>query len=98
MMTPVSSVYSNLHVHGDSVRSVTAAVRAEQVLPAYVSTATGPWVSVYPESTEHDDPRALIDVAESLQLGVVATGNVHYHRRERHRIQHRQRRCARRRD
>jgi error-prone DNA polymerase len=30
--------------------------------------------------------RALIDVAESLQLGVVASGNVHYHRRERHRL------------
>jgi len=30
--------------------------------------------------------RALIDVAESLQLGVVATGGVHYHRRERHRL------------
>jgi error-prone DNA polymerase len=30
--------------------------------------------------------RALIDVAESLQLGVVATGDVHYHRREQHRL------------
>jgi error-prone DNA polymerase len=30
--------------------------------------------------------RALIDLAESLQLGVVATGGVHYHRRERHRL------------
>jgi error-prone DNA polymerase len=30
--------------------------------------------------------RALIDVAESLRLGVVATGGVHYHRRERHRL------------
>jgi error-prone DNA polymerase len=30
--------------------------------------------------------RALIDIAESLQLGVVASGNVHYHRRERHRL------------
>jgi len=30
--------------------------------------------------------RALIDLAESLQLGVVATGDVHYHRRERHRL------------
>ena len=30
--------------------------------------------------------RALIDVAGSLRLGVVATGNVHYHRRERHRL------------
>jgi len=33
--------------------------------------------------------RALIDLAESLQLGVVATGDVHYHRRERHRLQRR---------
>ncbi len=30
--------------------------------------------------------RALLDLAESLQLGVVASGNVHYHRRERHRL------------
>ena len=30
--------------------------------------------------------RALIDVAESSRLGVVATGEVHYHRRERHRL------------
>ena len=30
--------------------------------------------------------RALIELARSVQLGVVATGNVHYHRRERHRL------------
>src|SRR5437016_2882843 len=30
--------------------------------------------------------RALKDVADSLQLGVVASGNVHYHKRERHRL------------
>src|SRR6266705_1883616 len=30
--------------------------------------------------------RALIDVAGALQLGVVASGEVHYHRRERHRL------------
>ncbi len=30
--------------------------------------------------------RALIDLANDVQLGVVATGNVHYHRRERHRL------------
>jgi error-prone DNA polymerase len=30
--------------------------------------------------------RALMDLAESLQLGVVASGNVHYHRRERYRL------------
>ena len=30
--------------------------------------------------------RALMNLAESLRLGVVATGNVHYHRRERHRL------------
>src|SRR5436189_2916458 len=30
--------------------------------------------------------RALIDVADSARLGVVASGNVHYHRRERHRL------------
>jgi len=29
---------------------------------------------------------ALKDLADSLQLGVVATGNVHYHKRERHRL------------
>jgi len=31
--------------------------------------------------------RALADLAEHLRLGVVATGNVHYHARERHRLQ-----------
>ena len=31
--------------------------------------------------------RALGDLAEHLGLGVVATGNVHYHRQERHRLQ-----------
>src|SRR5256884_17297 len=31
-------------------------------------------------------PRALKDVADSARLGVVASGNVHYHRRERHRL------------
>jgi error-prone DNA polymerase len=31
--------------------------------------------------------RALSDLAEHLKLGVVATGNVHYHARERHRLQ-----------
>jgi error-prone DNA polymerase len=31
--------------------------------------------------------RALADLAEHLGLGVVATGNVHYHVRERHRLQ-----------
>ncbi|RLC56613.1 MAG: error-prone DNA polymerase, partial [Chloroflexi bacterium] len=31
--------------------------------------------------------RALADLAEHLGLGVVATGNVHYHRQERHRLQ-----------
>src|SRR2546427_532441 len=30
--------------------------------------------------------RALKDVANSARLGVVASGNVHYHRRERHRL------------
>ena len=30
--------------------------------------------------------RALIDIAGSLQLGVLASGNVHYHRREQHRL------------
>jgi error-prone DNA polymerase len=30
--------------------------------------------------------RALQDLAQAAQLGVVATGNVHYHRRERHRL------------
>ena len=30
--------------------------------------------------------RALKDLADSVQLGVVATGNVHYHKRERHRL------------
>src|SRR5437867_12578195 len=30
--------------------------------------------------------RALQDVADSARLGVVASGNVHYHRRERHRL------------
>src|SRR6266566_5016080 len=30
--------------------------------------------------------RALIDLANDVQLGVVATGDVHYHRRERHRL------------
>src|SRR3989454_480414 len=30
--------------------------------------------------------RALIDVAHSVRLAVVATGNVHYHRRELHRL------------
>jgi error-prone DNA polymerase len=30
--------------------------------------------------------RALKDIAQSVQLGVVATGNVHYSRRERHRL------------
>src|SRR5437870_5315041 len=30
--------------------------------------------------------RALIDLARDLRLSVVATGNVHYHRRERHRL------------
>src|SRR3989440_6223450 len=30
--------------------------------------------------------RALKDLADSLQLGVVASGNVHYHKRERHRL------------
>jgi len=30
--------------------------------------------------------RALIDLAGDLQLAVVATGDVHYHRRERHRL------------
>ena len=30
--------------------------------------------------------RALIGVAESVQLGVVVTGNVHYHKRELHRL------------
>src|SRR3989454_6736050 len=30
--------------------------------------------------------RALIDVAENSQLAVLATGNVHYHTRERHRL------------
>src|SRR5881409_3746276 len=30
--------------------------------------------------------RALKDVADSVRLGVVASGNVHYHRRERHRL------------
>src|SRR5438034_326614 len=30
--------------------------------------------------------RALKDVADSARLGVVASGNVHYHRRERHRL------------
>jgi error-prone DNA polymerase len=30
--------------------------------------------------------RALMDVAASWRLGVVATGGVHYHRRERHRL------------
>src|SRR5713101_4672180 len=30
--------------------------------------------------------RALIDIASSLQLAVVATGQVHYHTRERHRL------------
>src|SRR6266566_5276457 len=30
--------------------------------------------------------RALIDLANDVQLGVVATGGVHYHRRERHRL------------
>jgi len=29
---------------------------------------------------------ALKDLADSLQLGVVASGNVHYHKRERHRL------------
>ncbi len=31
--------------------------------------------------------RALADLAEHLKLGTVATGNVHYHVRERHRLQ-----------
>jgi error-prone DNA polymerase len=31
--------------------------------------------------------RGLIDLAADVQLDVVATGNVHYHRRERHRLQ-----------
>ncbi len=31
--------------------------------------------------------RALTDLAEQLGLGIVATGNVHYHVRERHRLQ-----------
>ncbi len=31
--------------------------------------------------------RALADLAEHLRVGVVATGNVHYHVRERHRLQ-----------
>ncbi len=31
--------------------------------------------------------RALADLAEHLGLGIVATGNVHYHLRERHRLQ-----------
>jgi error-prone DNA polymerase len=31
--------------------------------------------------------RALDDLAEHLKLGVVASGNVHYHARERHRLQ-----------
>ena len=31
--------------------------------------------------------RALAELAEHLGLGVVATGNVHYHERERHRLQ-----------
>jgi len=30
--------------------------------------------------------RALIDIAADVHLGVVATGGVHYHRRERHRL------------
>src|SRR5207244_9855479 len=30
--------------------------------------------------------RALKDVADSVRLSVVATGNVHYHKRERHRL------------
>jgi error-prone DNA polymerase len=30
--------------------------------------------------------RALCDLGEAARLGVVATGNVHYHRRERHRL------------
>src|SRR6266487_3797610 len=30
--------------------------------------------------------RTLKDLADSLQLGVVASGNVHYHKRERHRL------------
>ena len=30
--------------------------------------------------------RALMDIAASWRLGVVATGDVHYHRRERHRL------------
>src|SRR5207237_1873177 len=29
---------------------------------------------------------ALKDIADSVQLGVVASGNVHYHKRERHRL------------
>ena len=31
--------------------------------------------------------RMLVELAEHLKLGVVATGNVHYHARERHRLQ-----------
>lgn len=61
-----SSVYSNLHVHGADVRSVAAAVRAEGVQPAYVSTAAGTWVSAYPELTERDDRRSLIDVGGKI--------------------------------
>ncbi len=30
--------------------------------------------------------RSLIDVADAVRLGVVASGNVHYHKRERHRL------------
>jgi error-prone DNA polymerase len=30
--------------------------------------------------------RALIEMAEGLQLGVLATGNIHYHTRDRHRL------------
>src|SRR5881396_256623 len=35
---------------------------------------------------DRDLTRALCDLADRVQLGVVATGNVHYHTRERHRL------------
>src|SRR5216117_2998339 len=35
---------------------------------------------------DRDLTRALCDLADRVQLGVVATGNVHYHKRERHRM------------
>src|SRR3989441_604921 len=35
---------------------------------------------------DRDATRALSDIADTVRIGVVASGNVHYHKRERHRL------------